>query len=942
VVQYLREKADRLKASRERRAAQGDKTDGTTAAAAAASASADGEEEEDIPSDMSDADPDEPSCCQLHQQPPKETTPTPAASRKAGSRSDGAPSSDHPAGAGGMSILRPELLIQKQIRDWIAKEKHTADKPDATADGAEASAAAPGNHPDGTAKNPTQPKSLLQTAREGVNVFRWDAHHEYAASMQRLAAERLQAIIREAQAMQLKAREQTTDQTEAINDGAGGPGAGGTGAGAGAGGGGGDGVQAQQQQQPAWMAKLSEELAKHNLSQLPQADDNPLFPPPLLNINAFTHWVEADESEAKDQLSRQHRRIHSLARRLTEVAIPQLVKTLLMPAQTPVSTRAVKRCFHRHGVNLRYLGTVLAKCSQAEFVSPVLLAALEREIVMRTAAYVINGLLKEVPPGRLAVSVAHLLNCLMAWPNDETGDAADLTSSPTSTSLNESPELEPGLPDALQQVTVDSMWGLIRERSEEHFRHPLPQARAQCGVLRSAAGRFGVLRGVCEKVGIQLVAPSSLGKVLSPLIEPWEPSCDAQSDSAPEIPEHPNVSEVPEGEGSGSGDQQQEEEAGATPHPHPDSPSNAPTEAAQAAADADVQSQSAGDSPLANGIGRQPPASPSEKGPPSSGRSREVRVCGRLTSDDVAGLFPVVKSEGPQSVGVQVWMATAQRCLNNEMIDIAMQALEQAAATYNNLLNGAPAWEMADCYHRLGGLQMSLGEMPSAYQNFSRALAHQEQLGGVDAFENAELHCQMGIALLFMGHPFDAIRYLHRAAELYRLWCGLDHPDLPMALVHAARCALQLHQAQPSAGWQRAALILTQRAGHSFKRIAKANPGPMYLVQVHDHLAGLNMMLCEFRESLHHTRQQRSILAALEGDQHPKVKELDALLTQLTRRAVAQAIQDREKRQDGTRSALLTKLRTHISTKRQHRNMPQVPPFLMQHHPLYMMPPNGP
>lgn len=113
-----------------------------------------------------------------------------------------------------------------------------------------------------------------------------------------------------------------------------------------------------------------------------------------------------------------------------------LVQSMKGLEGTPNDSEGLTNVFHRHGINMRYLGKVLKtvqaqkktlNLKEGEQISEEeklyftgefthLKQILEKEIVLRSAKHVINGMLKEHCDTDLYLSkvVSHILNCLLA------------------------------------------------------------------------------------------------------------------------------------------------------------------------------------------------------------------------------------------------------------------------------------------------------------------------------------------------------------------------------------------------------------------------------------------------------------------------------------------------------------------------------------------------
>ena len=116
---------------------------------------------------------------------------------------------------------------------------------------------------------------------------------------------------------------------------------------------------------------------------------------------------------------------------------------------TPNDSEGLASVFHKHGINMRYIGRVLKEVNAQRKTLPTkegeqiseeeklyytgefthLKQILEKEIVLRSAKHVINGLLKEHCDTDLYLSkvLSHLLNCILApFPQLDALDSGDM------------------------------------------------------------------------------------------------------------------------------------------------------------------------------------------------------------------------------------------------------------------------------------------------------------------------------------------------------------------------------------------------------------------------------------------------------------------------------------------------------------------------------------
>ena len=76
------------------------------------------------------------------------------------------------------------------------------------------------------------------------------------------------------------------------------------------------------------------------------------------NTNVFKKNVQLDMSE--EELAEEEANVKKLATYITEKALPNLIQDLKQQEGIPIDSQSLEDFFHKRGVNMRYLGKVLA------------------------------------------------------------------------------------------------------------------------------------------------------------------------------------------------------------------------------------------------------------------------------------------------------------------------------------------------------------------------------------------------------------------------------------------------------------------------------------------------------------------------------------------------------------------------------------------------------
>ena len=147
------------------------------------------------------------------------------------------------------------------------------------------------------------------------------------------------------------------------------------------------------------------------------------------NTNIFKKNVQLDMTA--EEIREEEKNVENLSKYITEKAIPNLAQDLKQQEGIPIDSQSLKDFLHKRGINMRYLGAVLAamdkhpETTESKSIHILLMMGdykhvktlLEREIFLRSAKHVINRILKEGKGEsdlHLAQTVSHCLNCILA------------------------------------------------------------------------------------------------------------------------------------------------------------------------------------------------------------------------------------------------------------------------------------------------------------------------------------------------------------------------------------------------------------------------------------------------------------------------------------------------------------------------------------------------
>ncbi|KAJ3118216.1 hypothetical protein HDU96_003256 [Phlyctochytrium bullatum] len=207
------------------------------------------------------------------------------------------------------------------------------------------------------------------------------------------------------------------------------------------------------------------------------------------------HDPESTSREGEEEVVRQ------MCKFLTgQIIASTALDFCMLPGNCPLDGQRLTKFFHSRGINMRYLGKVakIIERLQVDGRSQFAVELCREEMVARAAKSILRGLLSETPIYLVANCIAHFLNCLYADVNAVVPPPSALRPPAFASGLGPVETL------AYETLTPASLDAMIRNDVKARFRYDnLPADRSL-----TEGRRLPLLRSICLKVGIQLVARS--------------------------------------------------------------------------------------------------------------------------------------------------------------------------------------------------------------------------------------------------------------------------------------------------------------------------------------------------------------------------------------------------------------------------------------------------
>ncbi|XP_069070793.1 clustered mitochondria protein homolog isoform X2 [Pleurodeles waltl] len=224
------------------------------------------------------------------------------------------------------------------------------------------------------------------------------------------------------------------------------------------------------------------------------------------NPDACSSVVRFPESE-KEANQKQKRLLKEASAFLVSVKIPNFVKDCLEHVIVPLDGVTMTEALHRHGINVRYLGTIAEVIQQSE--NKPQLDHIHRivigEIVTRSAKHIIRRYLQGSEMSSLSAAVSHFLNCfLSSYLNPVAHLPADELQSRRRKGKRKVRNQENGDNSALTNMIPSELWKQIQKEVRDCFDFTLPCDGVDQLVKEFSIQKMTLLREFCVKAGIQI------------------------------------------------------------------------------------------------------------------------------------------------------------------------------------------------------------------------------------------------------------------------------------------------------------------------------------------------------------------------------------------------------------------------------------------------------
>ncbi|XP_056586170.1 clustered mitochondria protein homolog isoform X2 [Triplophysa dalaica] len=228
------------------------------------------------------------------------------------------------------------------------------------------------------------------------------------------------------------------------------------------------------------------------------------------NPNVFCSGVRFPKESAED-IQKQKRQLKDAAEFLLSNQVPAFAKSCLDHRAMPMDGMTLTEALHQHGINIRYLGTLLEyieKIPQKERLDHVYKIAL-CELITRCAkhlfkTYLLLTLPQAVEPSTLSSSVSHFLNCFLS----SFADAGVIHLNDRWASRCRKRRMRSKMGETItawSNLTPCDLWKAIGAESQEYYHYVMPCGSVKEAVEKCSLQRTTLLREIAIKTGIEIL-----------------------------------------------------------------------------------------------------------------------------------------------------------------------------------------------------------------------------------------------------------------------------------------------------------------------------------------------------------------------------------------------------------------------------------------------------
>ncbi|KAL0272408.1 UNVERIFIED_CONTAM: hypothetical protein PYX00_005387 [Menopon gallinae] len=210
-----------------------------------------------------------------------------------------------------------------------------------------------------------------------------------------------------------------------------------------------------------------------------------------------------------ERLKKERQLVKDAAHFLLTVQIPTFIRDCLDHSSAPMDGSTLSEALHNRGINIRYLGKIVAMLSKVKQLDYLYSIAIS-ELITRAAKHVFTTYVQSTDMMNLSASVSHFLNCFlsscqMPHPQQTTDELQSKTTKKRNKRRGRSNPLHQTDTTEWANLTPKNLWNQLKSELKSYYDWDLPTDTIDTFVEMFNLQKISLLRSFCLKTGIQIL-----------------------------------------------------------------------------------------------------------------------------------------------------------------------------------------------------------------------------------------------------------------------------------------------------------------------------------------------------------------------------------------------------------------------------------------------------
>lgn len=210
-----------------------------------------------------------------------------------------------------------------------------------------------------------------------------------------------------------------------------------------------------------------------------------------------------------ERLKKERQLVKDAAHFLLTVQIPTFIRDCLDHSSAPMDGSTLSEALHNRGINIRYLGKIVAMLSKVKQLDYLYRIAIS-ELITRAAKHVFTSYVQSTDLMNLSASVSHFLNCFlsscqMPHPQQTTDELQTKTAKKRNKRRGRANPLLQTDTTEWANLTPKNLWNQLKSELKSYYDWDLPTDTIDGFVEMFGLQKISLLRSFCLKTGIQIL-----------------------------------------------------------------------------------------------------------------------------------------------------------------------------------------------------------------------------------------------------------------------------------------------------------------------------------------------------------------------------------------------------------------------------------------------------